>query len=180
MCHSAKNILTVSLSNSIDDFFFLHLWLKSLQEISPQHSMLVLNILHCFSFSFVNNWNETNLKWQTDETFCIFFQGWMNEIQDYDPETYHPALTHSVFATLEGSCLRLDYPRNNISRRATYDEKVHDACFFKSHCFQLAKSKVRRGGGLSNCSKWVYAPHEVLCLRFRLGNWGLVIIIISD
>lgn len=68
----------------------------------------------------------------------------MNEIQDYDPETYHPALTHSAFATLEGSCLRLDYPRTNIGRRATYDEKVLDACFVKSHCFQLAKSKVRR------------------------------------
>ncbi|XP_075890794.1 testis-expressed protein 2 isoform X2 [Nelusetta ayraudi] len=69
-------------------------------------------------------------------------KGWMNEIQDYDPETYHPALTHSAFATLEGSCLRLDYPRTNIGRRATYDEKVLDACFVKSHCFQLAKSKV--------------------------------------
>lgn len=91
----------------------------------------------------------------------------MNEIQDYDPDTYHPALTHSVFATLEGSCLRLDYPRNNISRRATYDEKVLDACFVKSHCFQLAKSKVRQEGGLSNCFKWLYAPHVVLCLQFR-------------
>lgn len=66
----------------------------------------------------------------------------MNEIQDYDPETYHPALTHSVFATLEGSCLRLDSPRTNISRRATYDERVHEATFFKSRSFQLAKSKV--------------------------------------
>ncbi|XP_076616867.1 testis-expressed protein 2 isoform X2 [Chaetodon auriga] len=69
-------------------------------------------------------------------------KGWMNEIQDYDPETYHPALTHSVFATLEGSCLRLDSPRTNISRRAMYDERVLEATFIKSRSFQLAKSKV--------------------------------------
>uniref|UniRef100_A0A8D3A9K5 Testis expressed 2, like n=1 Tax=Scophthalmus maximus TaxID=52904 RepID=A0A8D3A9K5_SCOMX len=68
--------------------------------------------------------------------------GWMNEIHDYDPETCHPALTHSVFATLEGSCLRLDSPRTNISRRATYDERVQEATFVTSRCFQLAKSKV--------------------------------------
>lgn len=72
----------------------------------------------------------------------LTFQGWMNEIQDYDPETYHPALTHSVFATLEGSRLRLDSPRTNISRRAMYDEKVLDATFVKSRSFQLAKSRV--------------------------------------
>ncbi|XP_037611485.1 testis-expressed protein 2 isoform X1 [Sebastes umbrosus] len=69
-------------------------------------------------------------------------KGWMNEVHDYDPETYHPALTHSVFAALEGSCLRLDSPRNNIGRRATCDERVHEAAFVKSRSFQLAKSKV--------------------------------------
>ncbi|KAM4524156.1 testis-expressed protein 2 isoform 1-T2 [Odontesthes bonariensis] len=69
-------------------------------------------------------------------------KGWMNEIYDYDPETCHPALTHSVFATLEGSCLRLDYPRNNIRRRAAYDERIHEATFIKSRCFQLTKSKI--------------------------------------
>lgn len=66
----------------------------------------------------------------------------MNEIHDYDPETYHPALTHSVFATLEGPHLRLDSPRTNISRRAMYDEKVLDAAFVKSRSFQLANSRV--------------------------------------
>uniref|UniRef100_A0A8C4EPX1 Testis expressed 2, like n=1 Tax=Dicentrarchus labrax TaxID=13489 RepID=A0A8C4EPX1_DICLA len=75
-------------------------------------------------------------------TYFLPLQGWMNEIHDYDPETYHPALTHSVFATLEGSCLRLESPRTNISRRATYDERVHEATFVKSRSFQLAKSKV--------------------------------------
>lgn len=67
----------------------------------------------------------------------------MNEIRDYDPETSHPALTRSVFAALEGSRLRLDSPRNNVSRRAAYAERVHEAAFVKSRCFELAKSKVR-------------------------------------
>lgn len=80
-------------------------------------------------------WTEINMYFPP-------FQGWMNEMHDYDPETYHPALTHSVFATLEGSCLRLDSPRTNISRRAMYDEKVLDATIVKSRSFQLAKSKV--------------------------------------
>ncbi|KAM4526334.1 testis-expressed protein 2 [Fundulus diaphanus] len=72
----------------------------------------------------------------------LHLQGWMNEIHDYDPETCHPALTQSVFATLEGSCLRLDSPRTNISRRATHDERLHETAFIKSRCFHLAKSKV--------------------------------------
>lgn len=66
----------------------------------------------------------------------------MNEIHEYDPETFHPALTQSVFATLEGSCLRLDSPRTNISRRATLGERVHEPAFVKSRSFQLVKSKV--------------------------------------
>lgn len=66
----------------------------------------------------------------------------MNEIHEYDPETYHPALSQSVFATLEGSRLCLDTPRTNISRRATYDEKVLDVTFIKSRSYHLSKSKV--------------------------------------
>nr|XP_046213059.1 testis-expressed protein 2 [Oncorhynchus gorbuscha] len=69
-------------------------------------------------------------------------KGWLNEMFEYDPETYHLSLTHSVFASLEGHCLRLDYPRNNISRRATYDEKPPDAAVVSTRCFQLRHSKV--------------------------------------
>lgn len=79
---------------------------------------------------------------KTEVRVTLPLQGWMNEIHYYDPETHHPALTHSVFATLEGSCLRLDLPHTNISCRATYDEKVLDATFAKSRTFQLARSKV--------------------------------------
>ncbi|KAF3853352.1 hypothetical protein F7725_014040 [Dissostichus mawsoni] len=55
-------------------------------------------------------------------------KGWMNEIPDYDPETFHPAVTHSVFSSLEGSSLRLDSPRNNISRRAAMWNPKYPIC----------------------------------------------------
>jgi len=38
------------------------------------------------------------------------FQGWMNEILMYDPDTYHISNTNSVFVTLDGSTLRLQTP----------------------------------------------------------------------
>ncbi|XP_064178948.1 testis-expressed protein 2 [Anguilla rostrata] len=69
-------------------------------------------------------------------------KGWMSEMHAYDPETYHPSLTHSVYVTLEGSCLRLDYPSNSIPRRATFDKPPHETVFVRSRCFQLANSKV--------------------------------------
>ncbi|XP_029312355.1 testis-expressed protein 2 [Cottoperca gobio] len=95
-------------------------------------------------------------------------KGWMNEIHDYDPETYHPALTHSVFAALEGSCLRLDSPRNNISRRATYDERVHEAAFVKSRSFQLAKSKVSLLPSVL-ARKRLWNPKYPICIQLAGG-----------
>ncbi|KAM3863562.1 testis-expressed protein 2-like [Diretmus argenteus] len=69
-------------------------------------------------------------------------EGWMNEMQSYDPETYHSSVTHSVYATLEGSQLRLAYPRANIPRRAAFDEAPHEAVFVRSCTYQLANCKV--------------------------------------
>ncbi|KAJ7984704.1 hypothetical protein DPEC_G00357510 [Dallia pectoralis] len=69
-------------------------------------------------------------------------KGWMTEVLEYDPENSHPSLTHSVFVTLEGHSLRLDYPRNNVSRRATYDDKPLEPVVVSSRCFQLQHSKV--------------------------------------
>lgn len=74
----------------------------------------------------------------------------MNEVSEYDPESYHPSLTQSVYATLEGSCLRLDTPHSNISRKATYDERVHEVTFVRSRCFHMAHSKV-----------WLFAQEEL-------------------
>ncbi|KAG9334781.1 hypothetical protein JZ751_006530 [Albula glossodonta] len=72
-------------------------------------------------------------------------KGWMNEMQAYDPETYHPSLTQSVHVTLEGSALLLEYPRSNIPRRAAFDEPPHEASFIRSRRFQLANSKCNGG-----------------------------------
>ncbi|XP_059179986.1 testis-expressed protein 2 [Centropristis striata] len=95
-------------------------------------------------------------------------KGWMNEIHDYDPETCHPAMTHSVFATLEGSCLRLDSPRNNISRRAAYDERIQEAAFVKSRCFQLAKSKVFLLPSVL-ARKRMWNPKYPICIQLAQG-----------
>ena len=69
-------------------------------------------------------------------------QGWMNEIQGYDPETFQPSLTNSVYATLEGSRLRLAYPRASIPRRAAFDETPPEVVFVRSRTYQLANCKV--------------------------------------
>ncbi|KAJ3600546.1 hypothetical protein NHX12_031527 [Muraenolepis orangiensis] len=69
-------------------------------------------------------------------------EGWMNEIQGYDPETFQPSLTHSVYATLEGGQLRLAYPRASIPRRAAFDETPPEAVFVRSRTYQLAGCKV--------------------------------------
>ncbi|TNN66133.1 Testis-expressed sequence 2 protein [Liparis tanakae] len=69
-------------------------------------------------------------------------EGWMNETHSYDPETFHPSITHSVYVTLEGSQLRLAYPRTNIPRWASFDETSHEAVFLRSRSYTLANSKV--------------------------------------
>ncbi|XP_078273800.1 testis-expressed protein 2 isoform X2 [Rhinoraja longicauda] len=69
-------------------------------------------------------------------------KGWMNEIYSYNPETYHPSLTFSVFVTLEGTALKLSYPRSNLPRRATFDEGKHDVVFISHRSCDLADGKV--------------------------------------
>ncbi|XP_072523377.1 testis-expressed protein 2 isoform X2 [Salminus brasiliensis] len=79
---------------------------------------------------------------ETFQSNTHMLKGWMNEMYVYDPETYHPSLMHSVYVTLDGQCLRLDYPRNNIPRWATFDEPPHDKTFIYTRTFQLDGSKV--------------------------------------
>ncbi|KAJ8264093.1 hypothetical protein GJAV_G00145070 [Gymnothorax javanicus] len=70
------------------------------------------------------------------------FKGWMNEIQNYDPETYHATLTHSVFVRLEGSTLRLSKPSRNIARRATFNEPKPDVTYISQKIYDLTDSKI--------------------------------------
>uniref|UniRef100_A0A672YNV9 SMP-LTD domain-containing protein n=1 Tax=Sphaeramia orbicularis TaxID=375764 RepID=A0A672YNV9_9TELE len=67
------------------------------------------------------------------DTGADILKGWMNETHCYDPETFHPSTTHSVYVTLDGSQLHLAYPRANISRWAAFSEPPHEAVFLHSH-----------------------------------------------
>nr|KAF6297137.1 testis expressed 2 [Myotis myotis] len=69
-------------------------------------------------------------------------QGWMNEIYNYDPETYHATLTHSVFVRLEGGTLRLSKPNKNISRRASYNETKPEVTYISQKIYDLSDSKI--------------------------------------
>ncbi|NXH86892.1 TEX2 protein, partial [Edolisoma coerulescens] len=69
-------------------------------------------------------------------------QGWMNQLHVYDPEIFHPSLTHSVLAVLDGATLKLSYPKSNIPRRATFEEEILDAVFISHRCYDLTDAKV--------------------------------------
>lgn len=72
----------------------------------------------------------------------VFSQGWMNEMYFYDPEIYHPSVTHSVFVTLEDSALKLSYPRSNIPRRATFEEEIAEPTFVNHRHYDMSGTKV--------------------------------------
>ncbi|KAL2087236.1 hypothetical protein ACEWY4_018295 [Coilia grayii] len=69
-------------------------------------------------------------------------KAWMNEIQNYDPETYHATMTNSVFVRLDGSTLRLSKPNRNIARRAALNEPKPDVTYVSQRIYELADSKV--------------------------------------
>ncbi|KAM7146260.1 testis-expressed protein 2 isoform 1-T4 [Macrochelys suwanniensis] len=83
-------------------------------------------------------WNTASLDIKEPE----ILKGWMNEIYNYDPETYHATLTHSVYMRLEGSTLRLSKPNKNISRRAIYNESKPDVTYIGQKIYELTDSKI--------------------------------------
>ncbi|XP_027141324.1 testis-expressed protein 2 [Larimichthys crocea] len=98
-------------------------------------------------------------------------EGWMNETHSYDPETFHPSITQSVHVTLEGSQLRLAYPRANISRWAGFDETAHEASFLRSRTYQLANCKVSLlPPGLAR--KRVWNKKYPICITLAEGEVG--------
>lgn len=98
-------------------------------------------------------------------------EGWMNETHSYDPETFHPSITHSVYVTLEGSRLRLAYPRANIPRWAGFDEALHEAVFLRSRAYQLANCKVCLvPPGLAR--KRVWNKKYPICITLAEGEVG--------
>ncbi|KAM4751313.1 testis-expressed protein 2-like isoform 2-T4 [Anableps anableps] len=83
-------------------------------------------------------WSMTRLDVKEPE----IYKGWMNEISNYDPETYHATLTHSVFVRLEGHVIRLSKPNHNIARRAAHNEPKPDVSFVSQKIYDLNNSKV--------------------------------------
>ncbi|NXN97241.1 TEX2 protein, partial [Rhinopomastus cyanomelas] len=69
-------------------------------------------------------------------------QGWMNQLHVYDPELFHPSLTHSVLATLNGATLKLSQPKSNIPRRAAFEEEILEATFVSHRYYDLTDAKV--------------------------------------
>ncbi|XP_028303051.1 testis-expressed protein 2-like isoform X2 [Gouania willdenowi] len=72
------------------------------------------------------------------------YKGWMNEIQNYDPETYHTMLTQSVYVRLEGSVIRLSKPNRNIPRRAAHKEAKPkpDIFYISQKYYDMTNCKV--------------------------------------
>ncbi|CAN9510792.1 unnamed protein product [Ophioblennius macclurei] len=70
------------------------------------------------------------------------YKGWMNEILNYDPETYHATLTHSVFVRLEAATIRLSKPNHNIARRAVHNEPKPDVTYVSQKIYDLTGSRV--------------------------------------
>ena len=70
----------------------------------------------------------------------------MNELSTsspYDPDTYHIAQTHSLFVRLDQYKLRLSRPKQNIPRRAMWDEQIHKPEFIHQRHYDMRGSKVR-------------------------------------
>ncbi|XP_045381775.1 testis-expressed protein 2 isoform X1 [Lemur catta] len=86
----------------------------------------------------LQHWNTKSLVIKEPE----ILKGWMNEIYNYDPETYHATLTHSVFVRLEGGILRLSKPNKNISRRASYNETKPEVTYISQKIYDLSDSKI--------------------------------------
>ncbi|KAM4822771.1 testis-expressed protein 2 isoform X1 [Urocitellus parryii] len=90
------------------------------------------------SHKHLQHWHTRSLDIKEPE----ILKGWMNEICNYDPETYHATLTHSVFVRLEGGTLRLSKPNKNISRRASYNETKPEVTYISQKIFDLSDSKI--------------------------------------
>ncbi|CAC5377658.1 unnamed protein product [Mytilus coruscus] len=70
-------------------------------------------------------------------------KGWMNEISEYNPDNYHINNTHSVHVTLDGVTLRLRFPKNNIAKRAMWDEEPPKTVeYIHQRIFNLEGSRV--------------------------------------
>lgn len=75
-------------------------------------------------------------------SLCCLFQGWMNEIAEYNPDDYHINHTHSIYVTLEGVWLRLQRPKTPVPKRAMHDEVISAPHFIHQRHFDLKGSRI--------------------------------------
>lgn len=76
---------------------------------------------------------------QSAEQTTDIYKGWMNELPfEYNPDTYHVSNTISVYVRLDGTSLRLSYPKSNIPKRAMWNESRHDPVFIDQQHYNLA------------------------------------------
>ncbi|KAK3586700.1 hypothetical protein CHS0354_039172 [Potamilus streckersoni] len=70
------------------------------------------------------------------------YKGWLNEVSDYNPDTYSINQTYSIHVLLDGTNLRLRRPKVNIPRRAMWDETQPAHQFIHQRYFSLKGSKI--------------------------------------
>lgn len=71
------------------------------------------------------------------------YKGWMNELPfEYNPDTYHVNCTRSVYVRLDGTSLRLSHPKNNIPKRAMWNEVRHDPVFIRQRHLNIAGATI--------------------------------------
>lgn len=54
------------------------------------------------------------------------YSGWMNEINSYDPDSFHIGMTKSVFVKLDGTRLKVSNVANRVPKRSMWNEAPVD------------------------------------------------------
>lgn len=71
------------------------------------------------------------------------YKGWMNKLEgEYSPDTYHVSHTHSVLVRLQGSRLKMDFPRGKVPKHARQKEEIRNLTFTHHLEYDLAGSQV--------------------------------------
>lgn len=91
----------------------------------------------------------------------------MNEIADYNQETYHINNTHSVHVYLDGMTLRLRRPKNGVPKRAMWnEEQIKPGEFVHQRYFSLEGSHVfLQPDGL--VKKRVWSKKYPICIALK-------------
>jgi len=93
-------------------------------------------------------------------------KGWMNEIEDYDAQTYHITNTTSTYITIDNSMMRLQTPSKNIPRRCMHKEgNIAVQQVTHQRYFDLVNATVcLKPDGLVN--KRIWSKKYPICVRF--------------